>query len=237
MKKILFILLAGLLMWSCSKSDDNEDSRTPVGEAFDPPNGTYMEAFIRPDSLILSFIKGNSSYLSRIQTDFSLDNTHRRNCVIYAYASAYKSDVAKYKEYAKYYCDTAYYESHTIGYDCVGCLMPLNSISVVADQDIDESHPTGSSLNDLFKISYSRFYQYIKNGYIPDIRPNAYTLDSISELSTFKGTYLFPEKAALIFKKEPAPGKYTFTVTLDFGEDPLTGKKVTVPPASIEIEF
>ena len=66
---------------------------------------------------------------------------------------------------------------------------------------------------------------------------NAYSLDSISELSTFKGTYLFSERAKLIFKEEPAPGKYTFTITLDFGEDPLTGKKVTVPPASIEIEF
>ena len=242
MKTNFFFLLVLLCVVSgCSNNEDNTDSddgRGGKGEWLDETTGNYMDVFIQPDSLGLTFKKGDRCYPSMILTDFSDVVTRGCNGKAYYYnADTIYMRYAKYKEYAKYYNDTTYYHAHTMECSARGCLMPLNGIIITADRDMDEHHPAGATLNDLFKLSYSRFYQYIQSGYKPEIWMNAYSLDSVSELSTFKGAYLFSEKAKLIFKKEPSPGKYTFTVAFNFGEDPLTGEKVTVPPASIEIEF
>ena len=119
-------------------------------------------------------------------------------------------------------------------------MMPLKSISIVADKDIDEAHPAGTLLNDLFDIRYPRYNSFIKNGYEPNDYDNVrdYSLDSISPLSGFKGEFLFPEKAKFyLTDKTTTKGKYTFTVTFSFDKDPVSGESLELAPASIEIEF
>ena len=61
--------------------------------------------------------------------------------------------------------------------------------------------------------------------------------DSLVSATEFKGVSLLNYGTEFLLTKRPAKGKYTFTFTLNFGEDPLTGEKVEVPPASIEVEF
>ena len=233
--KIIITMLAITIVMACSK-EESQDTDILKATAFAPSTGCYMGAFLKPDSLLLEYHEAipDSDYPARIKT--SLAPRYNRNCTFYYHASQ-GSDFDKYKWYAKYYGDTSYNDLQLVGGNASGCLMPLKGITVATDKDFDEKHPAGTPLNDLFQISYARFYQYIQNGYKPRYRLNAVALKSTSELSTLKDVNLFSEYSELIFKQQPAPGKYTFTVTLDFGEDPLTGEKVTVPPASIEIEF
>ncbi len=235
MKNRIIFFLVALLAIACNK-EERQDSDELKNDAFDHSTGCYMGVFLKPDSLKLEFYEAGSDYPARIKTNLSYDNCWPAESKFYAYSSKGK-DFDKYKWYAKYYGDTTYYDLQEIGGNASGCLMPLKGIAVVADKALDEKHPAGTVLNDLFLISYARLYQYIQGGYKPQYRLNEFALKSTSELSMLKDVNLFSEYSELIFKQQPAPGKYTFTVTLDFGEDPLTGEKVTVPPASIEIEF
>lgn len=229
MKRIKFCLLCAILFaMACSKNDDNA---TTSGDFCDPSTGNFMNLFIRtPDKPYLEFVKGDEGHSSKIKMYLY---SATANSVSYA---SHDTSLLIYKKYTEFYGDTTYNDVHVIG-DPNCCAAPLSTISIKTDKDFDKGHPAGSLINDLFLISYPRYHQYIKNGYTPKVPRGSYALDSISELSDFKNVSLFAANTQLIFKETPAPGKYTFTVTLDFGEDPLTGEKVTVPPANIEIEF
>lgn len=231
MKNKLILFLAVLLVSACSKNDNEATSKSD--DWCDPATGNFMNAFVTPERLRLTYKSGDVNYAPRFLVEYFI--TKEEN--FFAYSSTDSSKLATYKKYAEFYGDTTYHGPHLLGAGEIGSAATLSNISITADRDFDDTHPKGTLLNDLFQISYSRFYQYIKSGYKPKERLNSFALDSIAELSTFKGVALFPNYTFLIFKQQPAPGKYTFTVTLDFGEDPLTGEKVTVPPASIEIEF
>ena len=228
MKNRIIFFLVALFAIACNKSDEENKSY----EASDPATGNFINVFItNPESLELEFIDGFGYRLSVIQMSLLYDMYRS-----VAYCSK-NSDLEQYKKYAKFYGDTTYHSRHILG-DPNACAAPLSKIDVTSDKDYDEAHPAGTSLNDLFLISYPRLYQYIKSGYKPQQGLNSYELDSVSELTAFKDEPLFENTTRLFFKKLPAtPGKYTFTVTFDFGADPLTGEKVNVPPASIEIEF
>lgn len=229
MKNRIIFFLVALLAIACGKDDDEETSVS--GDFCDPSTGNYMNVFItKPDKVKLEFDKYGANSASEIKMWIP----SLKGCSV---SYAFDEDLPMYKRYAEFYGDTTYRSMHIIG-EAVACAAPVSNITVVCDKDFDETHSMGTVLNDLFQISYPRYYQYIKSGYKPKTRLGSYELDSIAELSSFKDVPLFANETSLIFKSTPAtPGKYTFTVTLAFGEDPLTGEKVTVPPASIEVEF
>lgn len=222
----LYLIVALSIMACCKSDDDNK-----VHEATAPSTGNYMNVFItKPGELILEFDKYGASSTSEIKMWIPSDEGC---CVSYAF----EDDLIMYKRCAEFYGDTTYHGVHELG-NSSGCVAPLSNIVVKTDKDFDEAHPAGATLNDLFQIRYPGFYNYIKSGYKPKEGLGSEQLDSISELAVFKDVSLFSGHTSLIFKQLPAtPGKYTFTVTLTFGEDPLTGEKVELAPASIEIEF
>jgi hypothetical protein len=229
MKNRIIFFLVALFAIACGKGDDEGTSETR--DFCDPSTGNYMNVFItKPDKVELEFDK----YGASSTTEIKMWIPSLKGCSV---SYAFDEDLPMYKRYAEFYGDTTYRSMHIIG-EAVACAAPVSNITVVCDKDFDETHSMGTVLNDLFQISYPRYYQYIKSGYKPATRMNSFQLDSICELAVFKDISLFAEYSTLIFKSTPTtPGKYTFTVTLAFGEDPLTGEKVTVPPASIEIEF
>ena len=227
--KILLFVLVLVCIMSCGKHD--EESKEPEGLWYTSSSGSYMDAFVKPDCMTLSFIKDLTD--ARILIDLS----GSKAAVYYTYSPVKEEDFDTYKAYSNFYGDSVYHHAHTMEHSAEGCLMPLKGISVVADQDFDENHLAGMELNDLFTISYSRFYQYIKSGYKPVYGLNAFALDSISELSAIKDVNLFSVRSTLIFKKKPESGKYKFTISFDFGDDPLTGESFSLPPSSIEVEF
>ena len=223
------LIIIVLCIVACNKSEEDTKSY----QASDPATGNFINVFItNPENLDLEFVMNTRYHIPCIQMSLPFDMYRS-----VAYGSPDGLQLEKYKEYAKFYGDTTYHGRHILG-DPNACAASLSKIDVTSDKDYDETHPAGTILNDLFLISYPRLFQYIKSGYKPQEGLNSYQLDSISELTEFKEEPLFACETNLFFKKHPdTPGKYTFTVTLNFGEDPLTGEKVIVPPASIEIEF
>ena len=45
------------------------------------------------------------------------------------------------------------------------CFEIVNAISITSDSDWNADHPTGTSLNDLFEITYYTYYPYVSNKY------------------------------------------------------------------------
>ena len=240
MKKILFILLAGLLMWSCSKEDNESSSDNVANSAGVYKTGSYMESFFTPHCLALIIPVYLDDQDATFIADISVFNVSGVKSTSYYpnYSWCHDSILSKFHEYVVFYGDTSYCGMHSQARNGNGCMMPLKSISIVADKELDEAHPAGTLLNDLFDIRYPRYNSYIKSGYIPKLNVNDYVLDSISPLSDFKGEILFPERAKFYLKKHPSnKGKYTFTVTLTFDKDPVSGASLELAPANIEIEF
>ena len=241
MKRLLFILFAGLLMWSCSKEDaGTADKGTDIAVDHFVAHETanYMEFFFIPRSLKLEYLEPTFTQGAIAMKLPIFDNDDNKPSKFYCFFPSYPDSIKlPYYNYTKYYGDTTYWQHHTMAHNGLGCIMPLKSILIVADRDLDELHPAGTPINDLFDIGYSRIYSYIQNGYNPK-GANDNAIYSISPLSSFNGAYLFPEESRLLFKKSPSVhGKYTFTVTLTFDKDPVSGESLELAPASIEIEF
>ena len=208
-----------------------------VGVWFTKKTGNYMDIFLNPEMFELYFREiGTPAIIIQL-----CSHTEGQNGgAWYAYDSDDDATVAKYNECARYFGDTSYTWYHDMSPFQRASLKPLNSISIVADKDIDEDHPAGTSLNDLFTVKYRAFHSFIKNEYENEIDENHKDdpMDSVVVVSDFKGASLFQDGAEFVLTKQPSEkGAYVFTFTLDFGADPLTGEKVEVPSASIEVEF
>jgi hypothetical protein len=231
-------MLLAFVFFCCGCNKDNEatgeDSEYPSEAWFTYSTGNYMDSFMLPDTVFLV-----DRGLANGKQYFSVVFNYSVSGVLHSYTRAKST---RYTEYVKYYGDTTYAYRHDYSPTERGCLMPLNNISIVADRDYDEQHPAGTSLCDLVTIEYLALYSFIKNGYKTECEDERFRLDpadSISVLSDCKSISLFSDlNSSFCFDTPPdTPGKYTFTVTLNFGEDPLTGEKVELEPASITIEF
>ena len=243
MKRIVFILVAFCILCGCNKDDDKDianvtppqtDKPDTSENVPDSPNGDW--ATEKTGNFIDTFI-GTGMTIGLTYHDWSIPTftiTFGSNEARFSYST----NDTKYDAYAKYYCDTAYIWFHNLSPFETVCLMPLDSISITTDTDFDNEHPKGSILNDLFTVQYGAYHSYIKNNYNNMESTGDYChTDSVVSASVFKGVSLLNYGTEFMLSKRPAKGKYTFTFTLNFGEDPLTGEKVEVPPASIEVEF
>lgn len=75
-----------------------------------------------------------------------------------------KTDKGRYELLSKKYGDLGFDNYRALESD--GALsVAIDSISVVSDVDIDESHPRGTDLSDIIKLKTRSFYRYIKSGY------------------------------------------------------------------------
>ena len=105
-------------------------------------------------------------------------------------------------------------------------------IDVVSNADYDETHPAGTSLNDITLFTTFSPYPFIKNGYTgKEFVKNKKTLDKytqddfklvfcLDDVSTFSEDLDRDNYGALTFAKEPTKSKeHTFTVTIkdDYG--------------------
>ena len=259
MEKILFMFVALSILFGCNKDDNQESdkqrgqsSSTAIQESsgntcngnWSPPKtGNYMDSYIIPTKFELGYEDTIFGYDWAVAIDPTFTIFYC-NGEIYSYDTEKndKAGFAKYNEYASYYGDTSYTWYHNTSVIENGSAIPINSITIVANKDFDEVHPAGTSLNDLFSVKYYAFHSFIKNNFKniyagKDESVDYYPMDSVMLVSDFKEVSLFNNQAKFYLIKRPAKGKYTFTFTLNFGEDPLTGEKVDVPPASIEVEF
>ncbi len=141
----------------------------------------------------------------------------------------------EYSKYAEYYGDTNFMrDDDDYGGVDVSC-NPLASISVTCNQDWDSEHPAETVLNDLIATDVQSFKKKLESGYKESSNFFYYNrltdIDYTSIRPYGKVIYLYMPSSA------GKQGKYEFTIAVGFDEDPITGKKVSVEPVTVEIEF
>ncbi|MBP5365204.1 MAG: hypothetical protein J6Y82_04695 [Bacteroidales bacterium] len=142
--------------------------------------------------------------------------------------------------YYKYYGDDYYYKRKLKKGELVSrlqvhaCAFPIRAITITADTDIDELHKTEVCLNDLANLyHFTSYYKIIKN----DFEYPETTVDKLCDCT--------PEDLCLvdyfIGMKIPTPNvtadTVTYTISIDFDKDPVTGEEISVEPVKVKVAY
>lgn len=140
-----------------------------------------------------------------------------------------------YNKYAEYYGDTNFMrDDDDHGGPYVSC-NPLALITVTCNQDWDANHPAGTPLDDLIAASVQSVKKQIESNY-----KETNNFFYYSKLTDIDYIELRPF-SHIIYLYMPSSvdkhGKYEFTITVGFDQDPITSKNVSVEPVTVEIEY
>ena len=139
-----------------------------------------------------------------------------------------------YNELVEKIGDTSYNSKLMYGFSSNGIVAvadTLQSVNITCNKQIDEKHPAGSSLNDLFSVYFEDPYAVIKNGYKSLTGENYYSLEGIipeilkdfpysifgAKLSSVDLTtkpYMGIAWRVLLDTAPETTGEYTFTVSI-----------------------
>ncbi len=245
-------MLTALMFVACGGSDNepspNDSFQIPQGtQEVDLQNnsqnsemraGSIIDYFYEPQELHCHFASPSQNFDDLFFLVFSF-NVNKAAEGFLAKEIIYRPKSQEYQEHVRYYGDTAFngliYLS-TPPYDVSA--MPLNSINIVADKDFDAEHPAGSLLNDIFTLEYASAYNLIQSNYDPEINIHQRGHYQKIPLSDFKPLILPCYTYHLYFNKLPDVfGTYEFTISFDYGEDPVSGRSVVVAPVKVSAEF
>ena len=91
----------------------------------------------------------------------------------------WSTDPAKAKPFIEFYGDTSYQ-----GVVCPGTATalayPIDKITISCEKDFDAEHPAGEPLDDVVKLDYTSFYNFVKGGYVYDFNKIPYDADFYS---------------------------------------------------------
>ncbi len=138
----------------------------------------------------------------------------------------------KAMEFAEFYSDTSYTGGIYPGLNRA-LAYPIEDITIYCEKDFDVEHPAGEPLDDVVKLEFKSFYEFIKNGYkYPENIPLGtsdkeggidYKLclgDIDASLATLVHIHPFRSQLGgttplIHFASQPAePGEYTFTLEM-----------------------
>jgi hypothetical protein len=158
----------------------------------------------------------------------------------YSYDAKNEQEKVAFEKYARSFGDTLADGNHYTVHNTVSVL-PLVSVSVTADKQYDEKHPSNSLLNDLVCIDADRDFKYAIE-YKLEHGKWCYGQDklerSIDSISADNPVYMLSESFNLHFKKNPDTfGTYNLTINMKFGADPVTGETVEIDPIKVQMEF
>lgn len=231
-----------------SCSDKNEDG---VWATFETKNVT--DVFFKPKKFFAHTY--NSLYFAiSCSNDLTLGEEPLPDDIedIYPHDSRDPNLRKMFSKYAEYYGDTVTTRMHAIASQYHACVSPLLSIEIITDKKIDEKHPEGSNINDLFELRQyqSGMYEYLNlkteeglpiykttdfdtfyRNYYYIGEHNHYELNSVP-------FYMVSDLLYFQFKQLPdVKGEFKFTVSLKFADDPITGEKIEVEPVTVEMTF
>ena len=231
MKKIFLITILAFTLWGCGDTsnaiDDSKDDNSHDEENFD--TGTYPISYFITDYCVPSNIEvKNISGVLNLIIKGEVYSTYKGH-----------STYEKAKEFAEFYGDISYSGFATPGMT-ESLAYPIDKITLSSVDDFDAEHPAGKPLDDIVKLEYETFYEYIKNGYkLPDGTPREnnkngwelvrtlYFENINAEVATL--VHLDPFVAQLInvtplihFASKPkTPGEYTFTLEMTINGEVL----------------
>lgn len=227
MKKLFFAAIAVLTLWGCGDSSkdtditdtDVTDETVNWGDIPDGENDVYqyfIQEFIVPSKVEVK------KPASELYLDVSGDS-------FYTTKKDHPS-FKKAKELAEFYGDTSY-NRENLPFANSPLAYPIDKITICCDKDFDTEHPAGKPLDDVVKLEFETFYEYVKNGYeIPADIPykNRKGNEKVAHLLNFEDinaevatlVEIFPFNGQMIkvtpiihFASAPAePGEYNFVL-------------------------
>lgn len=139
------------------------------------------------------------------------------------------TEEAKY--FAELYGDTQYNQAVHPGQHSAAAY-PIDKITISCEQDFDAEHPAGEPLDDIVKLDYLTYYDFVKSGYQPNKEyrnSNAklcshYFKDVAADNTLLMGVSLSAKSIATIkFDSKPEiAGNYTFTLSAQINGEVMT---------------
>ena len=204
MRKIFFITFIIITLFSCSKESDKPQNSYTLS-----PH--YISIYVVPSDI--KVIPANDIFY--IEFNGTIYPTYKGEDYMY-------NDIVK--SLSDLYGDTYYKRTVKPMVSSHPALAyPIDEISIYCDKNFDTEHPAGEPLNDIAKMNYKSYYNFIKNGYLPYTQnhPNEQDVDSFSfcfEDINAEMTKLISLKykfTSIEFASQPeTPGEYTFTLEM-----------------------
>jgi len=233
MKKIPFLMTIAVVTttWFACNDDDKNEAENPYDVGFP----SLADMYYTPTSIKVRDVATDSQFpYVIIDVGYNDEKTTWFN-------AKDENEKSTFEKYANSLGDTLGNVEHPIPHTDFASVVPVLTVDVISDSQFDETHPAGSSLNDLMYIYNWRDYGYA-NDYKREHDAWIYGQDELrrglDSISTTNQIAMLGNWFRLHFKKAPAaPGTYKFTVSMKFGADPLTGETVEIEPVTVEIEF
>ena len=216
MKRFILFVLAALVLCGCKNSDNDVYSETQQTSYL---ISTY--AFINAMSVRQGeALDGNNTDIIEFVESF-----------INASQNAEKE---RHSYFSNLYGDTSY-TGYTFKINSPALAYPFDKITMSCHSDFDDEHLAGEPLDDIVKLKFGSFWEFIQNGYEypescekPEIVDSASTGEILhtyllSEIGRENSKLISLRKPIIHFTSSPAtPGKYTFTLELTTNGETLT---------------
>ena len=159
MKRLFFAAIAVLALWGCGDSStlNTEDDTRHDEEVLDTgvfPSDYFITEYIVPSKIEVKDFSGKLC--------LAVSGSQYRTCV-----EDENKDTPNFKkamEFAEFYGDTSYEGSVYPGMS-KSLAYPIEKITISCYENFDAEHPAGEPLDDIVKLEYKTFYEYVKNGY------------------------------------------------------------------------
>ena len=236
MKKILFLMtiaIAATTLFACNGKDDKNDAENPYEVGFP----SLVDMYYIPSSVKVKLVVADECDSTHFPY-FAMDCGFNEGQA-YWFNAKDESKMSGFVKYANFFGDTLGVVKHGIPHQQIASVMPLVSVDVTSDSDFDETHPAGSSLNNILSL-YT--YHDLGASIASKREKGVWCRDSIfvglTAITETNPVNMLNDWFRIHFTKAPAtPGAYKFTVSMKFGADPLTGETVDIEPVTVEIEF
>ena len=217
MKRILLFVFVASLMSSCKESSD----KVAIGSYIISPH--FISAYLMPAKIeALSNAPGHLYLKVTGDVYRTMVDKDSKNYDIVQYLS-------------NLYGDTFFNQASASSHNALA--YPIEKITIYCGKDFDAEHPAGEPLDDIVKLNYQSYYEFVESGYTaykydnPDwISPTAdhYVLNFnkvTADVSKLVMVSLADDGslAGVEFDSSPStPGEYPFTIEMVVNGETLT---------------
>lgn len=211
-KKCLTVLFISLI-FSCSQQ--NESDKPQLGDLI--KQQCYISDYLVPSKL--KMVKARNGYV----LEMTGDSYHTWCGDDYEFAE-------KINYLSTLYGDTSYDGYNRPG-SHIALAYPIDNITIHCDKNFDTKHPAGEPLDDIVKLNYQSYYNFIQNGYHPytlneqylqDVDSYSLCFDCINADITKLVSMNYPYNVITFAASPETPGEYTFTLEMTTNGETLT---------------
>lgn len=209
MKRLLFLFISLFALSSCNKEQ--------------PETGMWYTPYLISNYVLTDKIACSSSTL--------YNNSISLNYYGEDLLASLRATYERFLYFNKLYNDNSFNKANTPGgYSALA--YPIDNITLSCDSDYDAKHPAGTPLDDIVKLQFDSYWDFIQNDYQ---YPDWYTMDEYNWYGALRFKYYLSEinsdntKLAsrrvnqLIFTELPTVlGEYNFTLELTTNGETLT---------------